>query len=144
MLVETTWRGREWWSNNVLEMDLFRTRLCNEQFFLYAKEASTLTRRDALEVYYVCVVLGFRGLYRDAMLSEMLTEQHGLPTDLPTWARQTSMSIRLGQGRPQLAGAKREIAGAPPRKTKSIVVWPWLCAAMLGAWGILYVTMFAR
>lgn len=144
MLVETSWRGREWWSNNVLEMELFRTRLCNEQFFLYAKEASTLTRRDSLEVYYVCVVLGFRGLYRDAMLAEMLTEQHGLPGDLPTWARQTAMSIRLGQGRPQLAGPKREIAGAPPRKTKAIVVWPWLCAAMLGAWGILYMTMFAR
>ncbi len=144
MLVETSWSGREWWSNNVLEMDLFRTRLCNEQFFVWAKESSTLSRRDALEVYYVCVVLGFRGLYRDPMLAEMLTEQHGLPRDLPTWARQTAMSIRLGQGRPQLAGPRREIAGAPPRKPKSGVVWPWLCAGMLACWGILYLTMFSH
>lgn len=144
MLVESSWRGREWWSNNVLEMDVFKTRLCNEQFFLYAKEASTLPRRDALEVYYVCVVLGFRGLYRDPMLAEMLTEQHGLPQDLPTWARQTAMSIRLGQGRPQLAGPRREIAGAPPRKAKNIVVWPWLGASMLAAWGAIYWTLFSR
>ena len=30
MLVETEWSSREWWSNNVLEMELFRTRLCSE------------------------------------------------------------------------------------------------------------------
>ncbi|MFO0870451.1 MAG: DotU family type IV/VI secretion system protein [Pirellulales bacterium] len=144
MLVETTWSGREWWSNNVLEMEQFKSRLCNEQFFTFAKEASTLSRRDALEVYYVCVVLGFRGLYRDPLLASMLTEQHGLPQDLPTWARQTAMSIRLGQGRPQLAGPRREIAGAPPLKTKSVVVWPWLCAAMLASWGAIYFTLFAH
>src|SRR5215470_15563795 len=42
MLVEADWESREWWSNNVLEMELFRTRLCSERFFQNAKEASTL------------------------------------------------------------------------------------------------------
>ena len=32
----------------------------------------TLERRDALEVFYICVVLGFRGLYRDTKTSEPL------------------------------------------------------------------------
>ena len=105
MLVETPWDGRDWWSNNVLEVELFNTRLCNEQFYVRAQEASTLARRDALEVFYVCVVLGFRGLYRDPNLSMMFSAAHGLPPDLDTWARQASLAIRLGQGRPALVSA---------------------------------------
>jgi type VI secretion system protein ImpK len=142
MLVESEWEARDWWSNNVLEMELFRTRLCSEKFFLNAKEASTLARRDALEVYYVCVVLGFRGLYRDATLASMLSQRHGLPQDLGTWAKQTAMAIRLGQGRPALAGPEREIQGAPPMKPKRAVVWPWLFAGMLAAWNVIYFTLF--
>lgn len=138
MLVETTWSGREWWSNNVLEMEIFRSRLCNEQFYLFAKEASTLTRRDSLEVYYVCVVLGFRGLYRDPILSAMFAQQHGLPADMATWAKQTALSIRLGHGRPPLSGPRREIRGAPPSKPRDRLVWPWLFASMLAAWNIIY------
>lgn len=131
MLVDAPWNGRDWWSNNVLEVDLFRTRSCNEQFFIRAREASALPTRDALEVFYVCVILGFRGLYRDPDLAGMLVESHSLPADLETWAKQVSLSIRLGQGRPPLSGPSREIAGAPPLVAKSRVVWPWMLAAML-------------
>jgi type VI secretion system protein ImpK len=87
-------------------------------------------------------VLGFRGLYREPTLAAMLTQQHGLPADLPTWAKQTAMSIRLGQGRPPLAGPKREVLGAPPLKPKARVVWPWLFASMLAAWNVIYFTLF--
>jgi len=142
MLVETNWASRDWWSNNVLEMDLFRSRMCSEQFFINAKEASTLARRDALEVYYVCVVLGFRGLYRDPALAAMLTQQHALPQNLATWAKQTALAIRLGQGRPTLAAAQRDVNGAPPVKPKNAVVWPWLFAGMLAAWNVIYFTLF--
>lgn len=142
VLVEANWASREWWSNNVLEMDLFRSRMCSELFFINAKEASTLARRDALEVYYVCVVLGFRGLYRDPSLAAMLTQQHALPQNLATWAKQTAMAIRLGQGRPTLAAAQRDVNGAPPVKPKNAVVWPWLFAGMLAAWNVIYFTLF--
>lgn len=141
MLVETPWDGRDWWSNNVLEVELFNTRLCNEQFYVRAQEASTLARRDALEVYYVCVVLGFRGLYRDPNLSVMFSAAHGLPPDLDTWARQASLAIRLGQGRPALSPPRREIAGAPPLRTKPLVAWSWLAAVLLAAAGVVYYGM---
>lgn len=144
VLVETPWEGREWWSNNVLEAELFNTRLCNEQFYVRAQEASTLARRDALEVYYVCVVLGFRGLYRDPNLAALLTQSHGLPPDLETWSRQASLAIRLGQGRPPLAAPQRDIVGAPPLRTKPLIVWSWLAAAMLTACvAVVYVTLVA-
>ncbi len=141
VLLESPWEGREWWSNNVLEVELFNTRLCNEQFYVRAKEASTLAGRDALEVFYVCVVLGFRGLYRDPNLAYHLTQSHDLPDDLDTWARQTSLSIRLGQGRPALPPPKREIRGAPPLKTRPMVVWSWLTTALLAAGAVVLYAM---
>jgi len=131
MLVDIPWKGQAWWSDNVLEVEVFQTRLCSERFYLRAQEASTLSRRDALEVFYVCVVLGFRGLYRDPAMAQMLTQTHGLPPDLETWARQISMSIRLGQGRPPLDRPSQDVRGAPPLRAKSRAVWPWLMVLAL-------------
>lgn len=131
MLVDTPWSGQQWWANNVLEVELFNTRVCSEQFFLRAQEAASLANRDSLEVYYVCVVLGFRGMYHDPHSAAMIARSHGLPEDLETWAKQTSMSIRLGQGRPPLPPTTHEVLGAPPLRMRSLVVLPWLAAIML-------------
>jgi type VI secretion system protein ImpK len=144
VLLETPWAGQEWWNNNVLEVEIFNTRLCNEQFYVKAQEASTLTRRDALEVFYVCVVLGFRGLYRDSTLAAMLTEAHGLPPDLETWSEQTALAIRLGQGRPSLTQWGPELAGAPPRRARAFAAWSWLAAATLSAVAVIYYVLYYR
>jgi type VI secretion system protein ImpK len=130
VLVDSQWQGAEWWSNNVLEVELFNTRLCYENFFVLAREASSLPQRDALEVYYLCMMLGFRGLYRDPEVSEAFIEAHGLPPDLESWARQTALSIRLGQGRPELAKPTRELGGAEPLTTRAFPVWCWVLAVM--------------
>ncbi|MDZ4820159.1 MAG: DotU family type IV/VI secretion system protein [Planctomycetota bacterium] len=142
VLLEAPWQGREWWSNNVLEVEMFNTRLCNEMFYVRAQEASSLQSRDALEVFYVCVVLGFRGLYRDPTIAAMFTQVHGLPPDLESWAKQASLAIRLGQGRPPLAGPRRQIAGAPPLRTRPLVVWSWLSAALLSVMVVVFYTLF--
>jgi type VI secretion system protein ImpK len=123
MLVETPWSQRDWWSNNVLEVELFNTRLCFEQFFEWGREAGSLERRDALEVYYICVVLGFRGLYRDQKASEQLLRARGLPLTLEGWTKQTALAIEVGQGRQPLPPPQRERAGAPPLRSKSMLVW---------------------
>jgi type VI secretion system protein ImpK len=130
MLVDTFWDGREWWSNNVLEIELFNSRQCHEQFFLRAQQASTISGRDALEVFYVCVILGFRGLYHDVESSAMVAESLHLPRDLNEWAKQTALAIRLGQGRDLLAAPGAEIHGAPPLRSRASVVWPWLAATL--------------
>jgi type VI secretion system protein ImpK len=131
VLVDTPWEGQDWWSNNVLEMEYFKTRSCFEQFFVRAQEATTLSRRDALEVYYVCVVLGFRGLYRDPTMAEHLIQSYGLSPDIESWARQTTMSIRLGQRRPDYGTSRREVAGAPPLRMKAAALWSWWLAILL-------------
>lgn len=130
MLVDAPWRGADWWSNNVLEVELFNSRLCYEQFYVRAQQASSLSRRDSLEVFYICVVLGFRGLYRDPVMGEHLIQAHGLPSDLDQWAKQTALAIRLGQGRPPLSGPQRELAGAPPLISKDRAVWAGLALLM--------------
>ncbi len=131
MLVELPWSGQEWWSNNVLEVELFNTRLCYEEFYTRAQQAATMSRRDALEVFYVCVVLGFRGMYRDPQLAAHLLQARGLPADINTWAKQVAMTIRLGQGRPPLAEPRREITGAPPMRGKTRLMWVSLAAVLL-------------
>jgi type VI secretion system protein ImpK len=131
LLVETPWPGRDWWSNNVLEVHYFNTRLCNERFYTKAQEASGQPRRDALEVFYNCVILGFRGLYRDANLANSLTASNGLPPDMLSWTKQTAMAIRLGQGRPPLPRPRREIRGVPPMGRRSAAVWSCAIAIML-------------
>lgn len=140
VLLSSSWTHRDWWGNNVLEVEFFGTRLCNEQFFINAKSASRLASRDALEVYYICVILGFQGLYQDPNIAAMFVAQHQLPNDLSSWKRQTAMSIRLGQGRPPIDGPRRGVKGSPPLSVRSQVIWPWLFAAMLTFLTVLYYT----
>jgi len=131
MLVDTPWSGQDWWGNNVLEVHYFNTRLCNEQFFLRAREASTLSKKNAQEVFYDCVVLGFRGLYREQHLAAQLAPANDLPPTLDEWAKRTAMSIRLGQGRPPLSKPSREISGAPPLSSNRPAFIVWIMAALL-------------
>ena len=142
MLVETPWSGRDWWSNNVLEVEYFNTRLCNERFYTKAQEASAQSRRDALEVFYNCVILGFRGLYRDPNLASSLTAANGLPPDLLSWTKQTAMAIRLGQGRPPLPRPRREIQGVAPLGRRAVVVWSCAIAVMLLLVNIGYLLLY--
>jgi type VI secretion system protein ImpK len=84
-------------------------------------------------VFYVCVILGFRGLYHDIESSAAVAQSLNLPTELNEWARQTALSIRLGQGRDALAAPGGEVHGAPPLRSRAAVVWPWLAATLSGA-----------
>jgi len=139
MLVDAYWDGREWWSNNVLEIELFNTRQCNEKFFVKAQQASTVSGRDALEVFYVCVILGFRGLYHDMEAGSVIAPSLNLPLSLAEWARQTALSVRLGQGRDPLSGPSAEIHGAPPLRSRASVVWPWLATTLSVAAAVLII-----
>jgi type VI secretion system protein ImpK len=137
VLIEAGWTGRDWWNENALEVEIFNTRLANEQFYIRAKDASALPRRDALEVFYVCVVLGFRGLYRAPHIAAALAEPRGLPPDLETWARQTALSIRLGQNRPPIAEGYVVGAGAPRLTGQAMLVWSSLAGVILGAFTLM-------
>lgn len=131
VLIEAPWDGRRWWEQNRLEFQLFRTAEAFTNFYLQSKKATELPRKDALEVFYVCVVLGFRGLYGDPEATAH-AEDFGLPRSLDEWARRTSMSIQLGQGRPPLIEQGRPGTGAPPLEGKYLLIGSALfCVLML-------------
>ena len=133
VLIESTWEGASWWNENALEVDFFNTRLANEQFYTKAKEASVLPRKDALEVFYVCAVLGFRGLYRDPMAAAILAEPRDLPPDLNTWAKQTAMGIRLAANRPPITEASIPGDGAPPLESQALMMASLVMGVVLAA-----------
>jgi type VI secretion system protein ImpK len=130
MLIEAPWEGRNWWENNSLEFAYFKTRDRATQFFLKAKESGEMSQRDALEVFYICVVLGFRGLYVRSEAAFM-AEQLQMPTDVESWAKRTSQAIQLGQGRPRLSGSARTAVGAPPLEGKFLLVSTTLLTVVL-------------
>ena len=121
LLIEAPWEGRSWWEENRLEFQLFRSGDAFTAFYLQAKKATEFPRKDALEVFYVAVVLGFRGIYGDPAATEH-ADDFGLPPSLDEWAKRTAMSIQLGQGRPPLLEQSRPVYGAPPLEGKYLLI----------------------
>lgn len=130
LLIDSPWAGQSWWKENSLEVEAFRTRDRATQFFVNAKEASSLTRRDALEIYYICVMLGFRGLYRGEDAA-FLADHLELPVTLEAWVQQTARSIELGHSRPAINFAPQPGSGAPPLDGKFSMVGASLMTLVL-------------
>ena len=121
MLIGSPWSGSNWWENNPLERTYFFGRNAFTQFFTKAKEASMLTNKDALEVYYLCVVLGFRGFYNEPSAAQY-AGQMGLPPRLEEWANQTAASIQIGLGRPPIENSPIVGDGAPPLEGRARLI----------------------
>lgn len=121
LLISTPWSGRDWWESNSLEFALFKSRDRATKFYVKAKEAAELTRRDALEVFYLCVVLGFRGLYNLSEV-EILAGQLDLPSSITAWKKNTAGALQLRQGRPPIREAPRVATGAPPLESRFLAV----------------------
>lgn len=139
MLISAPWDGRTWWTQNALEFAIFNTNVAFTEFYNRAREAAQLTSKNALEVFYVCVVLGFRGLYRDPG-AETIAEDAGLPPTLEGWAKKNGMVIQLGQGVPSLNEFPRPGVGAPPLDGRFMA----LGAAVLGVFLVALLGVFAR
>lgn len=159
LILEAPWSAdhREWWNNNSLESHLFGARLRWYKYYMEAKQAAELPRRDALEVFYLGVVLGFRGLYRDAndhrvtgaspdqlgaqgdegyepayMNRLEVVETYQLPPDLDAWIKRTASAIKVGGNRPPIIATGKVGPGAPPLRGQAWFVVSCLAAVLLG------------
>lgn len=65
VLVNSNWAHATEWQNSTLEREIYDTRDRAWKFFDAARSARAFGRSDALETFYLCVALGFRGIYRD-------------------------------------------------------------------------------
>lgn len=140
LLSESSWDERDWWNNNALEVEFFRTREAYQEFYIRAREATSLPKKDALEVFFVCVLLGFRGMYSHSVVEE--AEQLNLPKDLGSWTKQIGMAIQLGKGRPSITDKSRPGEGAPPLEGKFMMVGSSLLSVVLLAFTVIFFYAF--
>lgn len=142
VLIEAPWSRAPWWKEHTLEWEDFQSADAYESFYLKAKEAAALRKKDALEVYYICAVLGFRGLYRDPDRTAELAGPLDLPPDLETWAKQTAMVIQLGRGRPGISDGSVPINIASPLDGPFVFIWASVVALILVVLNVLLVLLF--
>lgn len=92
MVLSSSWRAREEWSSQPLQYELFSIHEAGVEFFrrLEAIRKGVASNRDLLELYYLCLALGFEGQYtlagrekRQALMREIARElghaRGGLP-----------------------------------------------------------------
>lgn len=121
LLIDAPWPGNSWWKDNCLERKYFGRRDAHEAFFQRAQEAAGVGRKDALEVYYLAVVLGFRGFYADtdANYRASLISSLQLPATIEDWCHTTARSLQISQGRPQIPESIQVGGSAKPLSGKS-------------------------
>ncbi|MCP4096800.1 MAG: DotU family type IV/VI secretion system protein [Planctomycetaceae bacterium] len=118
------WEGRNWWENNSLELSRFSTKNSHDAFFEKAEEA--MRDRDAIEIYFLCVVLGFRGIYMDLRHQDAayverakdFVSRRNLPSDLRDWLKRASDMIPLGHSSGSLDLIEEESSGISPLSAK--------------------------
>lgn len=133
-MVHAPWDGAGFWDNNPLEMEFYFHRLAFTEFFVKAKRAGQMPKKNALEVSYLCVVFGFRGLYgpppEDRAEGER-PEDLDLPPDINSWAKQTATSLRVGASRSSLDFEPRPLDGAPALQGHRTMVLSLIASAIM-------------
>lgn len=63
ILLGSKWARAAEWKEHILEYEIYGRWVGGEAFYERAAEAERLSGTDPLEVFYLCVVLGFQGRY---------------------------------------------------------------------------------
>lgn len=135
------WQGSDWWNNNVLEREFFHKRERSKDYYMHANEAHQQGARNALEVFYLGVVLGFVGFYaRQPEDVRAIAAENDFPETIQKWAERTSAAIRKSP-RPTLTAGAPLGPGAPPLSGQALLVSSSMVLAalvVLVAGGLLY------
>ena len=135
------WPGSDWWNNNVLEREFFHKRERSKDYYMHANEAHQQGARNALEVFYLGVVLGFVGFYaRTPEDVRSIAAENEFPDTIQKWAERTSAAIRKSP-RPTLTAGAPLGPGAPPLSGQALLVSSSMILAallVLAVGGLLY------
>jgi type VI secretion system protein ImpK len=137
-LIEIPWQESGWWKDNCLEKKFFGSRDAHEDFFKKAVEAGSLPSKNALEVYYLAVVLGFRGFYAnsDVAYARQMSTRLRIPDSIEAWCREVVRTLHLRQGRPEIPGSIQVGDTAKPLNGKSMLLLYGMLSALLVALAI--------
>ena len=100
-----------------------------------APEAASLPNKNALEVFYLAVVLGFRGFYAnsDVSYARQMSQKLRVPDTLESWCREVVRTLHLRQGRPEIPGTVQTGNSAKPLNGKSTLLLFSMLSALLVA-----------
>ncbi len=132
LLIEDPWPGSTWWKENRLEKHFFNTSDADITFFSRAIKAAESSGTDALEVFYLCVVLGFKGIYGQPDAARRARDL-GLPLSLDHWTQSSAKAIQSGQHRPVISNQETPGPGAPPLEGQYLVIGTGLVTVLLFA-----------
>src|SRR6185312_12148532 len=71
-ILKSNWPGRTEWMSQPLQLLLYREYTAGENFFVRMRALLDGRRPAALEAYYLCLALGFRGQYGSSQESGQL------------------------------------------------------------------------
>lgn len=65
-IISSSWNQKEIWLAEPLQIKMFDTFNAGEEFFTYLEELRqrSSANKDILEIYYLCLALGFKGKYQ--------------------------------------------------------------------------------
>ncbi|MFO0983696.1 MAG: DotU family type IV/VI secretion system protein [Planctomycetota bacterium] len=63
IVLDSAWEGRDSWTGHLLEEQFFGSAVSGAEFFERLKSVDAADA-DLNEIYFVCIALGFRGMYR--------------------------------------------------------------------------------
>lgn len=137
----SNWADKDLWKEKYLEKEFFGERVAFHEFFEKANEASAAAHTNALEVYYLCVVLGFRGVYRGADQPQRIQELErlNLPKDPAEWCRETARSLKARHSLPSFSETVRPLRTNEAHQGRqqlllSAILTALLVAVALGGW----------
>jgi type VI secretion system protein ImpK len=116
-LTQAEWNARKGWREKTLESSYFKSDNASLQFFVKAREAQEFVNKDSLEVFYICVMVGFRGIYSGPGGGDT-AEHHGLDANLDTWIERTAAAIRGKPDRPRITATPQLIDVAAPLEAR--------------------------
>ena len=127
---------RDQWERNPLQLEYFGEQLAGEKFFdkLEAMLGQIDVTQDAVEIYYVCMLLGFKGKYavyeKDKLLAIMQKTANAL--------------VKIGKIRPVELSPHWLVSDQPaPPAERKMPTWAKVTAfGGLGLAVIIYLTMF--
>ncbi len=84
VVLSSVWPGRAEWMGKPLQLTFFGEHLAGERFFERLSELRQTGAQhiDVLEIYYVCLQLGFEGMYRMRGLEQLMALQVDLRSQI--------------------------------------------------------------
>ena len=111
MMIGTEWPGAASWNDNKLESLFLSSNDRAWKFYVSAGDAAKQGLNDVVEVYYLAVVLGFRGFYEVASPDEAVN--NGLPPTIDEWLDDMGRRILSQQVKPTHQHMSQVINGTP-------------------------------